>query len=42
MYHFFCVHALIKNKANEDVIAVIEKLFNGNVVIVEEENEIPE
>jgi len=30
MYHFFCVHVFIENKANENAIAIIEKLANGN------------
>ena len=30
MYHFFCVHVFIENKANENAIVVIEKLANGN------------
>jgi anaphase-promoting complex subunit 8 len=29
MYHFFCVHVFIENKANENAIVVIEKLANG-------------
>eukprot|EP00956_Cyclotella_meneghiniana_P001653 scaffold1810_cov60-Cyclotella_meneghiniana.AAC.11 len=29
MYHFFCVHVFIENKANENAIAVIERLVNG-------------
>ncbi|KAL7470643.1 hypothetical protein ACHAXS_010903 [Conticribra weissflogii] len=30
MYHFFCVHVFIENRANENAIAIIEKLANGN------------
>ena len=30
MYHFFCVHVFIENKANENAINVIEKLAIGN------------
>ncbi|KAL3795060.1 hypothetical protein HJC23_006381 [Cyclotella cryptica] len=30
MYHFFCVHVFIENKANENAIAVIDKLVHGN------------
>jgi len=37
MYHFFCVHVFIENKVNENAIAIIEKLANGNVVEVEED-----
>jgi anaphase-promoting complex subunit 8 len=29
MYHFFCVHVFIENKANENAIAVIDKLVHG-------------
>ena len=29
MYHFFCVHVFIDNKANENAISIIEKLANG-------------
>jgi anaphase-promoting complex subunit 8 len=32
MYHFFCVHVFIENKANENAIVVIEKLANGNEI----------
>jgi len=31
MYHFFCVHVFIEEKANENAIAIIEKLANGRV-----------
>ena len=31
MYHFFCVHVFIEEKANENAIAIIEKLANGQV-----------
>jgi len=31
MYHFFCVHVYIENRANENAIAIIEKLANGNI-----------
>ena len=39
MYHFFCVHVFIENKANENAIAIIEKLANGNgnTTLVDEE-----
>ena len=30
MYHFFCVHVFVENKSNENAIAIIEKLANGN------------
>ncbi|KAL7488140.1 hypothetical protein ACHAW6_014831 [Cyclotella cf. meneghiniana] len=30
MYHFFCVHVFIENKANENAIAVIDTLVHGN------------
>ena len=30
MYHFFCVHVFLENQANENAIAVIERLVNGN------------
>ena len=30
MYHFFCVHVFIENKANENAIAIIEQLANGD------------
>ena len=42
MYHFFCVHVFIENKANENAIAIIEKLANGNgntTMLVDEEDE---
>ena len=39
MYHFFCVHVFIENKANENAIAIIEKLANGNTAVAEEEEE---
>ena len=42
MYHFFCVHVFIENKANENAIAIIEKLANGNgntTILVDEEDE---
>ena len=32
MYYFFCVHVFIEEKANENAIAIIEKLANGQVV----------
>ncbi|KAL7442773.1 hypothetical protein ACHAXM_008402 [Skeletonema potamos] len=31
MYHFFCVHVFIEEKANENAIAIIEKLANGRM-----------
>ncbi|KAK1741894.1 anaphase-promoting complex subunit 8 [Skeletonema marinoi] len=31
MYHFFCVHVFIEEKANENAIAIIEKLANGKM-----------
>ncbi|KAL7450308.1 hypothetical protein ACHAWC_002257 [Mediolabrus comicus] len=31
MYHFFCVYVFIEEKANENAIAIIEKLANGQV-----------
>jgi hypothetical protein len=37
MYHFFCVHVFIENKANENAIAIIKKLANGNAAAAEEE-----
>jgi len=30
MYHFFCVHVFLENQANENAVAVIERLVNGN------------
>ena len=38
MYHFFCVHVFIEEKANENAIAIIEKLANGQM----SENEGPQ
>ncbi|KAL7513116.1 hypothetical protein ACHAXN_010174 [Cyclotella atomus] len=29
MYHFFCVHVFIENKANENAIAAIDRLVHG-------------
>lgn len=37
MYHFFCVHVFIENKANENAISIIEKLANGNTSMEEED-----
>ncbi|KAL7441922.1 hypothetical protein ACHAXH_008305 [Discostella pseudostelligera] len=35
MYHFFCVHVFIENKANENAISIIEKLANGDTAMSE-------
>ena len=40
MYHFFCVHVFIENKANENAISIIEKLANGNELVDEDENDM--
>ena len=37
MYHFFCVHVFIENKANENAISIIEKLANGNDTMLDED-----
>lgn len=39
MYHFFCVHVFIENKANENAIAIIEKLAHGNSAEIDGELE---
>ncbi|KAL7537863.1 hypothetical protein ACHAXR_009397 [Thalassiosira sp. AJA248-18] len=38
MYHFFCVQVFIENKANENAIAIIEQLANGDNAMAEEED----
>ena len=38
MYHFFCVNVFIENKANENAIAIIEKLANGHGPSEEDED----
>jgi anaphase-promoting complex subunit 8 len=39
MYHFFCVHVFIDNKANENAISIIEKLANGSTESKNGEND---